>query len=107
MIESLDILSSHVVDIFNTILNSGYFPKSEGIIVPVYKKNDLGDVQNYRGVTLVSCFSKIFTGILNNRIINWAESNNILSDSQFGFRKGRSTADAVFCSKCNYTENLK
>ena len=96
MIESLDILSSHLVDIFNTILNSGYFLKSEGIIVPVYKKNDPGDVQNYRGITLVSCFSKIFTGILNNRIINWAESNNILSDSQFGFRKGRSTADAFF-----------
>ena len=97
-IESLDILSSHLVDIFNAILNSGYFPNqwSEGIIVPVYKKNDPSDVQNYRGITLVSCFSKIFTGILNNRISNWAESNNILSDSQFGFRKGRSTTDAVF-----------
>ena len=47
-IESLDILSSHLVDIFNAILNSGYFPNqwSEGIIVPVYKKNDPSDVQN-------------------------------------------------------------
>ena len=53
-------------------------------------------MQNYRGITLVSCFSKIFTGILNNRISNRAESNNILSDSQIGFRKGRSTTDAVF-----------
>ena len=97
-IESLDILSSHLVDIFNAILNSGYFPNqwSEGIIVPIFKKNDPSDVQNYRGITLVSCFSKIFTGILNNRITDWAESNNVLSDSQFGFRKGRSTIHAVF-----------
>ena len=71
-IESLDILSSYPVDIFNAILNSGYFPNqwSEGIIVPVNKKNDPSDVQNYRGITLVSCFSKLFTGTLNNRISN-------------------------------------
>ena len=39
-IESLDILSSHLVDIFNAILNSGYFPNqwSEGIIVPLLKR---------------------------------------------------------------------
>ena len=97
-IESLDILSSHLVDIFNAILNSGYFPNqwSEDIIVPLFKKNDPCDVNNYSGITLVSCFSKLFTGILNNRVTKWAEHNSILSDSQFGFRKGRSTTDAIF-----------
>ena len=64
-IESFDILSGHIVDIFNAILNSGVFPSlwSEGILVPLFKKNDPNDVNNYRGITLVSCFSKIFTGI--------------------------------------------
>lgn len=39
-IESFDILSGHLVDIFNAILNSGFFPTqwSEGIIVPLFKK---------------------------------------------------------------------
>ena len=60
------------------------------------KKNDPNDVNNYRGITLVSCFSKIFTGVLNNRLNKWAENNDVLSDSQFGFRKGRSTTDAIF-----------
>ena len=54
------------------------------------------DVNNYRGITLVSCFSKIFTGVLNQRLTDWAENNDISSDSQFGFRRGRSTTDAVF-----------
>ena len=40
--------------------------------------------------------SKIFTGVLNNRLKNWVEDYNVLSDSQFGFRKGRSTTDACF-----------
>ena len=52
-------------------------------LVPLFKKNDPCDVNNYRGITLDSCFSKLFAG-------------NILSDSQFGFRKGRSTTDAIF-----------
>ena len=82
----------------NGILNSGHFPAqwSQGIIVPLFKKNDPNDVNNYRGVTLVSCFSKIFTGVLNKRLADWAENNNTTSDAQFGFRRGRSTTDAVF-----------
>ena len=66
------------------------------IIVPLFKKNDPNDINNYRGITLVSCFSKIFTGALSNRLNKWAENNDVLSDSQFGFRKGRSTTDAIF-----------
>jgi len=97
-IESMDILASHLVDIFNAILNSGYFPSnwSKGIIVPVFKKDNPNDVNNYRGITLVSCFSKIFTGILNKRLSTWAENNNIVSDAQFGFKKSSSTVDAIF-----------
>ena len=73
------------------------------------KKNDKKDVNNYRGITLVSCFSKIFTGVLNNRIANWIENNGILSDAQFGFRKNRSTTDAVFVlhSLIQYVLNRK
>ena len=64
--------------------------------MPLFKKNDPNDVNNYRGITLVSCFSKISTGVLNNRLNKWAENNDVLSDSQFGFRKGRSKTDAIF-----------
>ena len=43
-IESIENLSSHVTDLFNTIFESGFFPKewSNGTLVPVY---------NYRGMT--------------------------------------------------------
>ena len=68
----------------------------EGVIIPIHKEKVKNDVNNYRGITLVSCFSKIFTGVLNNRIMKWAEENDILSDAQFGFRKNRSTVDAIF-----------
>lgn len=62
----------------------------------MHKKGDKSDVNNYRGITRVSCFGKLFTTVLNKRINDWCENNNILSDSEFGFRKGRSTVDATF-----------
>ena len=97
-IESIDILSLHICDIFNAILESGFFPDkwTEGVIVPLHKKGDKNDANNYRGITLLSCLSKIFTAILNKRIVTFCKDNNVISDAQFGFQKGKSTVDAIF-----------
>lgn len=97
-IESVDILVLHLCDIFNAILNSGFFPDKwmEGVIIPVYKKGSTNCASNYRGVTLVSCMAKLFTTVLNNRIESFCVMNNRISDSQFGFKKGHSTIDPMF-----------
>jgi exonuclease III len=97
-IECSDIICSHLCDIFNCIFESGYFPEqwTQGIIIPLHKKGSVNDVNNYRGITLVSCFSKLFTTIINKRIECFCENNNTISDAQFGFRKGYSTIDAIY-----------
>jgi len=67
------------------------------LIIPIHKKGGKSDASNYRGITLLSNFSKLFTSVLNNRISLWREINSkIFSDAQFGFRKGISTIDASF-----------
>ena len=97
-IESCDILVSHLCDIFNAILSSGYFPDKwmDGVLIPVFKKGDTNCARNYRGITLVSCMSKLFTTILNNRIEMFCVTNDKISDAQFGFKRGHSTVDAMF-----------
>ena len=52
---------------FNYILEKQVFPKSwsEGVMIPIYKKGDSFDPNNYRGVTLTSCFAKLFTVCIN------------------------------------------
>ena len=53
-------------------------------------------MNNYRGITLLSCLSKLFTSVVNNRLETFCSNFNIISDAQFGFRKGRSTIDAIY-----------
>ena len=96
--ESIDILLNPLETLFNYILNKQTFPKqwSKGVIIPIYKKGDARDPTNYRGITLVSCFGKLFTTIISERLAAWASMNNIISDAQFGFKSDYSTVDAIF-----------
>lgn len=86
--------------LFNVILNAGCYPTvwSQGIKVPIHKKGDVNNPDNYRGITLLSHMSKLFTSILNKRLLLWREENNIVSATQFGFkpRPGSRTRDAIF-----------
>ena len=62
----------------------------------LYKKGDTNLPSNYRGITLVSCFGKLFTVTVNAQLKKWADQNDIISDAQFGFRSDYGTVDAIF-----------
>ena len=88
--------------LFNLIFDSGVFPEvwSKGIIFPIYKnKGSANDPDNYRGITILSCYGKLFTAVLNNRLNSYLESYNVLCEEQAGFRKHYSTVDHVFTLK--------
>ena len=68
----------------------------ESIICPIYKSGSHREPQNYRGISLMNSISKIFNGILTVRVQKWAEENNVLDESQAGFRRGFSTIDNIF-----------
>ena len=87
-----------IVLLFNTIIRLEYIPEKWciGTIVPVFKSGDQGEVNNYRGITLISVICKLFTKIMNSRLNKWAEKNNVLTEAQFGFRQGRGTTDCLF-----------
>ena len=69
---------------------------TKGVVIPIYKnKGDKASPRNYRPITLLSCLSKVFTTIINNRLTTFLESNNKLSETQSGFRSGYSTADNI------------
>jgi hypothetical protein len=84
---------------FNIVLNSGLIPESwsQGVIFPIYKnKGDTKDPSSYRPITLVSCLSKTFTSVLNDRLCELSDEVGLISESQTGFRKRYSTLDNIF-----------
>ena len=87
------------VKLFNTVFDSGIIPSAwlEGIIRPIYKnKGDIKNVENFRPITILSCLGKLFTSMLNNRLTEFVDKNNELSENQAGFRKGYGTTDHIF-----------
>ncbi|KAL5015362.1 hypothetical protein ScPMuIL_009632 [Solemya velum] len=83
--------------LFNTCFRSGLVPSLWGssIICPIPKSamGDKRDPLQYRGISLVPAIYKLYCGILNNRLTFWCDNNDILNDSQNGFRHGRSTIE--------------
>jgi hypothetical protein len=83
------------VQLFNKVLDNGETPESWGIgrIIPIYKnKGSIHDPNNYRGITILSCLGKLFTGVLNNRL----STTVAILENQAGFRKGYATTDHIF-----------
>ena len=91
-----------VTTLFSIILQTGKIPHalSIGFISPIYKgKGKVNDPDNFR-ITVLSCFGKFFTSMINDRIHSFLETSDILGTEQSGFRKGHSTMDHVFALHC-------
>ena len=91
------VLGPILTKLFNTIVSCGHFPTpwTEGFILPIHLGGDKHNLSSYRGITLVSCLSKLFTRILNTRIIEWSNRTTVISDAQFDLRPGLGTTGAI------------
>lgn len=83
--------------IYNFSMDTGIFPSSlkSAVVVPIFKKSDKGCLNNYRPISLLSVFSKIFEKAIKSRVVSFLNSNNILSPLQHGFREKRNTEGAL------------
>ena len=92
-----DFLVPPLTHLFNRCLEEGVFPTAlkKSIVIPIHKCGKRDCITNYRPISLLPSLSKILEKIINKRLINYLENKNLLSESQFGFRTGRSTDDAV------------
>ena len=85
--------------LFNGILDSGIMPDSwiVGNICQMYKnKGDSLLPENYRPIMILSCLGKLFTSVINQRLVRYLNENDLLSETQTGFGKDYSTLDNIF-----------
>ena len=83
--------------IYNNLMQAGKFPEElkTGKITPIYKKDNRELIENYRPVSTLPIFGKIFEKLIYVRLYDFLSSKDTLSDKQFGFRKGHSTSAAL------------
>ena len=95
--EFSDILSPIISHIFNISISKGVFPDKLKIarVVPIFKKSNKKDVSNYRPISTISVFSKLFKYLMCSRLKTYLDKYSILNNFQFGFRSKSCTSDAV------------
>jgi Reverse transcriptase (RNA-dependent DNA polymerase) len=59
-------------------------------VSPIFKKGDRSSTENYRPISLISLIGKTVESIIRDEMVNYLEAANLISDTQHGFRKGRS-----------------
>lgn len=88
-----------LLNIYNEVWSGNTtIPESwkEYIVLPIKKQGKPLDHPNsYRPISLASCILKTFERLIKNRLEHWLEKENILPNSQYGFRKSRSTIEAI------------
>ena len=97
--------SKRLSDIINLSFNEGIFPNLLKIanVIPIHKKGDKLDCNNYRPISLLSNISKIFEKYMHTRLTNFLRINKLWFSYQLGFNNGYSLNHAL----TNSTEMIR
>ena len=95
--ENKDIFSNHITISCNSSLNESICSDilKIGRVSPVYKSGPEEQIDNYRPISSLSSFSKIYESLTLCRMMSFVSDFSILTPAQYGFQPGRSTTQAV------------
>ena len=95
--ESILLVSKPLTHITNFSIQHGIVPNEMKIarVIPIFKSDDQSLFTNYRPISVLSSFSKLFERVIYNRLIQYLMNFNILCSNQYGLRKNHSTAPAL------------
>ena len=99
------IFAENLCLIYNKAIASEKYPMALKVakVIVLSKKGDRNQPNNYRHISLLSCFDKMIEKLLCKRLVEFLEANRILFEYQYGFRKLCSTTSALI----EFTDNIK
>ena len=95
--DGLYIIAFYLTVIINTSIVTESYPDPWKIpyVTPVFKSGDTEDIANYRPISLLPILSKVLEKIIAHQLTEFLEKNNLISESQHGFRPNLSTETAL------------
>ena len=102
---AVDYIGEPVTVVFNYSLEQGIMPDILKVsrLTPILKGGDTTDPSNFRPISTLYSFAQIFEKLVYSQVLNFLEKYDVLYKFQFGFRKGRSTEQAIV----EISDNLK
>ena len=109
---TIKLATPYISPILVTLINYSFvdaiFPSilKQALVIPIYKADDKKDLSNYRPISVLNAFSKIYESIIKNRMMSHIDKHNIIFNHQYGFRKNHSTYMSIISLIDKITENL-
>src|SRR3989442_12847623 len=96
-----DIVAQPLRLLFNKSIDKTEIPNDwkKANITPIFKKGKRSSAENYRPVSLTTFFGKVMKKIVKRHIETYLEINELISETQHGFRKGRSCLSNLLISQ--------
>ena len=100
--------SKPLLHLYDTVNNLHAFPNSwnEGLIIPIHKRSDNCNTDNYRGTVISSCVGKIYLKVLTMGIENHMAAAGLWQFNQCGFKKDHRTGDTLFVLDTIYESHM-
>ena len=91
------VVGPSLLSVINASLTSGKLPPEWKVatVVPLHKTGSVTDPTNYRPVSILPAVAKVAESVVTQQLMHYLISHSILSETQHGFRPGRSTESAV------------
>lgn len=95
--KTIDSVAGPFTRVINLFIFHGIVPDEVKIarVIPVFKADDQSLFTNYRPISIFPSFSKFFERVIYNPLINYSNKLEVLSNSQYGLRKGHSATLAL------------
>ena len=102
-----NVLAAPLMRIINTSIQTGVVPEiwKDAVVTPILKKGDAKELKNYRPVSCLSAASKALEKVVCEQLTKFAETHQILPNSQHGFRANRSTMTALTAMQKEWIKN--
>ena len=94
-----EVMCDRLLQIMKSVWQAGAIPRDwkDAVVVPIPKKGDLKDCDNWRGISLLDVVGKVFARVIQERLQQLAEE--ILPDSECGFWRGRGCTDMIYAAR--------
>ena len=104
----IHLIAEPLASLINCSFRTGRFPDQLKIakVCPIFKSGSKTDFGNYRPISILSSFFKIFEKIASNRLQTFLYANDTLTTSQYGFRPKHSTYMALLDMYDNISNSL-